>query len=109
MRLSDLYDSLGEITDERILSGMSFYVSPRDRSTRARIETLRKHGHQIESLGDCRFRRTERISDKIEVDGAPFVNNKHTAGHRYRLQNQGYRFEKVRKGVYRCSFNPFLS
>ena len=107
MRLSELSDSLSEITDERIIGGGPFYVSPRDRRTRKRIEFLRTKGYEIVSLGACRFRcESDPITDTLRTDGQPFHNTPETQKERYRLTKLGYRFRRLRKGVFFCCERP---
>ena len=98
-----MYDSLGEITDARILSGSSFYVAPSDRRTRRRIEALRTKGHEITALGSCRFRCTsDPISSSLRTDGQPFYNTPDTQKERYRLTKHGYAFRGLKKGIFIC-------
>lgn len=107
MRLADIYDAFGEISDERITSGSSFYVRPDDNRTRRRIEILRTKGYEIKSVGACRFRCTsDPISDTLKTDGSAFYNNAQTMKERYRLSRKGFGFRKLRKGVFVCCKRP---
>lgn len=107
MRLADIYDAFGELTDQRITSGSSFYVRPDDHRTRKRIENLRKRGYTITSLGNCRFKcESDPISGTLRTDGRPFYNNTVSQPERYRLTKHGYAFRRLKKGIFICIKRP---
>ncbi|MEX2123258.1 MAG: hypothetical protein WD795_05165 [Woeseia sp.] len=104
MRLGDLYDMLGELSDARIISGSAFYAND---ETLKRLEQLRAQGYKIVSLGNGRFRcEADPVSGTLRTDGAPFANNKQTQQERYRLSRQGFAFRRMQKGVFICIKRP---
>lgn len=106
MTLARVHDYANTPSPERMLSGSMFWVAPHDALGRQRIKQLRRDGHDIASLGNNAYRCKGQRPGRFNLEGRLFLETAESRQYRYRHIRQGYKFQRVERGVYRCVFKP---
>lgn len=106
MSLQRLYDLSDAPLEIRMISGSVFWCRADDEIGQQRMKTLRSEGHDIVSLGDNAYQCKGQHAGPFNTQGRPFKNTPRNKQLRYQHMNRGFKFARVEKGVFRCTFRP---